>query len=455
MKDRKATRREFSASLLLAGAGGTGSAAPRSAPLPTPKFYWGVGIENCWIAQTNPAKDGDRRLLDVFQQMQHYDKWKRDLDLAAESGVNTIRYSVPWYKAEPKPGAYDWSLIDKPIDYLVHKLKIIPVMDIIHYGTPKWMEDGVADPRFADSIGAYAGAMAAHFKGVVNHYSPHNEPGLTCLFCGLTGRWPPYQKSVASWAKIGVQVARGMTLETQAIRQSISDAVIVSIDPWFDEAVAGFLPKGGDPELRKAAEVYPASLAYGKVSPGHPFAEFLRRQGIPAADIDWFGSHPAKPDILGYNFYPDIRAYRQHGDFTRHGAVPLAQAAKEAAAMAKEGIRQAHAYFNLPTYLTETSAGLSTEAKVAYIKALVEMTRELRQEGTPFVGINWWPLFDTIQWDYREKTDKPLADFIYAGGWNNGLCVTQALPSGDLKRVQTAALTTYRDLIKSDLARIR
>jgi hypothetical protein len=35
------------------------------------------------MAQTNPAKDGDRRLLDVFLQMQHYGKWKHIVEQAA------------------------------------------------------------------------------------------------------------------------------------------------------------------------------------------------------------------------------------------------------------------------------------------------------------------------------------------------------------------------------------
>lgn len=358
------------------------------APLPVPKFYWGIGIENCWIPQTNPAKDGDRRLLDVYLQMQHYDRWKEDLDLAAQAGVNTIRYSVPWYKAEPKPGTYDWSWIDKPIDYLVHKLKIIPIMDIIHYGTPKWMEDGVADPRFADSIAAYAGAMAAHFKGVVNHYSPHNEPGVTSRFCGLEGRWPPYQKSAQTWAKIGVQVAKGMVLEAQAIRAAISDAVLISVDPWFDESVAGILPKPVNPELQMAAASFPASLAYGKVTPGHPFGEFLRQQGVTAQQIDWFQHHSGKPDILGYNSYPDY-SYKQDGDFTQRGRVPISQAAHDSTIAIRKGLRRTHSYFNLPVYLTETSAGLRTEGKVAYMKALFEMKRELIKEGFPLRGINW------------------------------------------------------------------
>ena len=68
----------------------------------------------------------------------------------------------------------------------------------------------------------------------------------------------------------------------------------------------------------------------------------------------------------------------------------------------------------------------------------------------PLVGINWWPLFNTIQWDYREKTDKPLVDFIYPGGWNNGLYVINAERDGDLVRVHTPAATAYKGVIHRD-----
>ena len=230
------------------------------------------------MAQTNPRRDGNRRLLDVYLQMQHYKKWKSDLDLAKGIGFNTIRYSVPWYKAEPKPEVYDWSWIDKPIEYLVNTLKIIPVMDMIHYGTPTWMEDGVIDERFPDAIAAYASAMAMHFQGLVNHYSPHNEPSDLCL---LRVGWAmaALPQSKEAWAKIGVRVAKGMDLEMQAIREAIADAVIVSVDPFFNirsrhfDDLDRYLRPGDDAahkEMMAAAAVYPASLAYGKVNPDHP-----------------------------------------------------------------------------------------------------------------------------------------------------------------------------------------
>lgn len=463
------SRREFLQAMLVAGGAAllgrnTSLAAPKtgSTPLPTPDFYWGIGIENCWIAQTNPKKDGNRRLLDVFLQMQHYEKWKEDLDLLREVGVNCIRYSVPWYKAEPKPGVYDWSWIDKPVEHLVNKLKIIPIMDLIHYGTPTWMEDGVIDPRFSDAIAKYAGAMAAHFKGLVNHYSPHNEPELTCLFCGLVGRWPPYLKTVDSWAKIGVAVAKGMVLEMNAIRAAITDAVIVSVDPWFLGVVDQYLGSKDDSkfqEMHLASSCYPASLAYGKIGANHPLVPWFENYGIKEAELAWFFKHAKKPDILGYNYYPDIFAFgwgdsveARKRDYTKNSTVPVEKGAPEAAALLTPGIKQAQAYFNLPIYLTETSAGISLEARIAYINALGNWAKEMRKEKLPLKGVNWWPLFDTIQWDYREKVDKPLTDFIYEGGWNNGLYRINAGPNGDLQRVPTPAVKAFHDMIRRDNA---
>ena len=465
MNDHSFTRRELlKQTMLAAGSAMLGpatfagaDAGPRTTPLPNPKFYWGIGIENCWMAQTDPARDGVRRRLDVYLQMQHYDKWKQDLDLLPATGVNSIRYSVPWYKAEPKPGIYDWSWIIKPIEHLVNKLKIIPIMDLIHYGTPTWMPDGVADARFPDALARYAGAMASHFKGLVNHYSPHNEPQLTCLFCGLTGRWPPYQKSPESWAKIGVAAAKGMVQEVDAIRAAVPDAVIVSIDPWMTGVVDSHIqiPKDdpGWQEISLASACYPASLAYGKIGSVNPFAALLEKWGVTAREMDWFRSNARKPDILGYNFYPDFgygwseSAEQRTKDYTRDGTVPVKKAAREAVSRITPGLVQAQRYFDLPVYLTETSAGLSIEARVAYIQALGEWVSESHRQNVPLKGVNWWPLFDTIQWDYREKASLPLVDFIYEGGWNNGLYRIHPAADGDLKRVSTPAVKALSEMI--------
>ena len=76
------------------------------------------------------------------------------------------------------------------------------------------------------------------------------------------------------------------------------------------------------------------------------------------------------------------------------------------------------------------------------------MVARLRNEKLPLVGVNWWLLFETIQWDYREEVDKPLASFIRRCGWNNGLYEIEAKPDGELKRVSTRAVQAFRQMIQ-------
>lgn len=147
-----------------------------------------------------------------------------DLQRAADLGANAIRYSVPWYRAEPKPGIYDWSWIDAPVEHLVTRLQIIPVLDILHYGAPTWMEDGLADDRFADALTAYTAALTAHFRGLLNHYTPQNQPQLNLQLCAGTGRWPPYADSREAWSKLGVKLARTLVQQSRAIRQEAPEA---------------------------------------------------------------------------------------------------------------------------------------------------------------------------------------------------------------------------------------
>jgi hypothetical protein len=100
---------------------------------------------------------------------------------------------------------------------------------------------------------------------------------------------------------------------------------------------------------------------------------FLRNQGIAEDDLAWFERRARKPDILGFDFYPDIEVYSQNADFTKNGTVPPERGAR--------GLRRAHAYFNPPVYLTDTSAGLTSEAKGAYINALYDMASVVTSEA--------------------------------------------------------------------------
>ena len=147
----------------------------------------------------------------------------KNIELARDLGINTIRYSVPWYRSNPAPGCYDWEWLIRPVEWLVNN-GITPVMDIIHYGTPTWMAQGCGDERFPEALAEYARAFACRFAGLVNHYTPMNEPQLAALWCGYDGRWPPYETGVAGWHRALLSLGKALALASRALRDNCRTA---------------------------------------------------------------------------------------------------------------------------------------------------------------------------------------------------------------------------------------
>ena len=238
-------------------------------------------------------------------------------------------------------------------------------------------------------------------------------------------------------------------LATASLRAAGSPVIVSAGPVAFSLAESLFAKDALDEDLRMAVGSFPSSCAWGKVPSGHPFYAKLVELGASAADLDWLAANAEPPDIAGYNHYPDLVDWPPAADFTRDGALPLEQAAREATDKVAQAIRRVQAWLGLPVSLSETSAGISIAARAAYAAALGDMAARLRAGGVPFVGLCWWPLSLAAQWDYREQPNRPLTDFLKPGGWNNPLYDIDVRPDGDLVRVETDAALAYRRVVGS------
>src|SRR4028118_731225 len=126
-------------------------------------FRWCTGIEDTFVPQTRPGM----RALDEYELMGHYEHWKRDLLMAKAAGVSMIRWGIPWYRVEPEQGRFDWSWTDQVIPYIVDELKLEPILDLMHYGTPDWLKRSFVSPRYPSAVAAYAGAVAERYGSLI------------------------------------------------------------------------------------------------------------------------------------------------------------------------------------------------------------------------------------------------------------------------------------------------
>lgn len=437
-------------------------------------FVWATGIEDTFVPQTERLGE---RVLDEYALTQHYRFWREDLDRAVALGVRALRWGIPWYKVEPAPGHFTWQWVDQVIDYAAERGLAI-IADLMHYGTPLWLDNQFLNNSYPARVAAYAAAFTRRYRDRVHLYTPLNEPMITVEFCGERAIWPPYLRGTDGLIKLSCALAHGMIQTTQAIRAEHPGALIIDV-----EAAIEVLPAG--PALAEAATrrnelaFLVLDLIRGRVTAQHPLADWLATNGCPDRELATFAGQEMPIDILGVNYYPETSVQQVTQDL----AAAFQTRTWGGGAGLERAITRYGARYGLPMMITETSTNGTVAARVAWLQDSLVAVARLRAAGLPLVGYTWFPLFDLIDWAYRAGA-RPIEEFIArlgppaldpaqvarhmtAFGWQSldvlpleaflapmGLYALEMQFDGSLARVPTAAVEVYRAAIAGGVARL-
>ena len=165
-------------------------------------FAWALGVEDTFVPQVH-ARSG--RVLDEYVLTQHDRFWREDLQMIRDIGVRYLRYGIPWYQVNPAPGRFDWSWTDQALPYLVEELGINPILDLVHYGAPLWLEGTFLSPDYPARVAEYAAAVADRYGNLVKLWTPLNEPRVHAHFAGRIAQWHrlgPVERAAAQAAEL-------------------------------------------------------------------------------------------------------------------------------------------------------------------------------------------------------------------------------------------------------------
>jgi beta-glucosidase/6-phospho-beta-glucosidase/beta-galactosidase len=385
---------------------------------------WAGGIEDTFIPQRRPGL----RPLDEYELTQHYQQWRGDLERAASLGIGGLRWGVPWYRVEPEPGVFDWAWIDEVIDCMVRELQIEPIVDLMHYGTPLWLEGSFIAPDYPERVAAYARAFAERYGERVRYYTPLNEPTVNADRSGRRGEWPPYLTGETGYLRVLLPIARGIQLSAQAIRAADPDAVLVAV-----EAMGWHRPIA--PQAQAAAarrdqgELLAWDLVRGAVDARHPLYGELLANGASEIELAALRAGATDQDLFGVNFYPWSASeigVDQHG---RALARPIARDGR----LLADVLRRCYAHTARPLLVTETSANEDIAGRAAWMDETIAAVREVRAAGVPVIGYTWLPLISMVEWEYR-TSERPVAEhLLHLGLWDSrfderGILVRKATP---------------------------
>ena len=403
-------------------------------------FRWAVGIEDTFIPQV-AASSG--RSLDEYVLTQHDRFWREDLARIGDLGVRYLRYGIPWYRVNPAPGRFDWSWTDDVFPEL-HRLGIHPIVDLVHYGAPLWLDGTFLSPSYPDRVAEYAAAVAERYGNLVRLWTPLNEPRVHAHFAGNTGAWPPYRRGSRGYAQVMVALARGMSRTIAAIRRVRADAVIVHVDALSAGHTA-------DPALQAEVDrsrhhgFMAQELVEGLIGPESPTWSWMLANGVQQSHLEELRAAPARIDVFGANFYTQMSGF----EITGTPGQPVHRRRLATAADLGAVLREAHERTGKPVMLTETSLVGTVASRRRWLEASVDVVRDLREDGIPVIGYTWFPAFSLVTWAYRRGKRPMEAYLTHMGLWN-----LRGDGEGTLIREPTGLEGRYAELARSGTAAV-
>ena len=411
---------------------------------------WIAGIEDTCV---HPPERFAMAPLDEHELTGHDTAWRSDLDLVRSLGATALRYGVDWPRVHLAPGVFDWAVLDERLAYAAG-LGLTVIADLVHYGTPTWLDDSFADPAYPDAIASFAGAFAARYRGVVDHVTPLNEPITTASFAGLRGVWPPALTGWDGWTAVVLGIARGMQQSVAAVRSANPDATIVHVEATSmfstDDPVLG-----AEAALLTDLGTVPTDLVLGRVDPDHRSYRWLLEHGATEAGLAALVDGAVTLDLLGVNYYPDLSPRRLEPG--PDGTVQHAHDRWTAGLV--ETLTGFAERYGLPMLVTETSIEGDDDLRSRWVRDSSAAVTALADDGVDVRGWTWWPVFDFVDWSYASGGEN-VEEFAVApevlaarqrvGGAKEpflrrmGLVRLEERADGTLDRVETAAAAAFR-----------
>ncbi|KAJ8963365.1 hypothetical protein NQ318_018838 [Aromia moschata] len=411
--------------------------------------------ENIWDNYTHAHPDlvADHTNGDVACDSYH--KYKEDVALLKDLGVQHYRLSISWSRVAPTGQA---SLVNQPgLTYyrnLLQELRdnnIEPMVTLYHWDLPQALQDqgGWLNDSIVDRFGDYARLAFDIFGDNVQYWFTFNEPKQTCLLGYEYGAMAPGIKEpgISSYKCVHNVLrahAKAWHIYDEEFRATQNGKLGIVIDSnWFEP--------GSDSEEDQTAAETKRQFVFGWFANAifngdYPevmktrIAERSAKEGFSASRLPEFtdeeiayikGTH----DFLGVNFYTsslvnatsepaiDTPSWDKDGGVLEYVSPDWPSSASSWLKVTPWGIRKqlnwvSQTYGSPDIVITENGvsedgSSLNDTIRVDYYRDYLSNLRDAIDDGVKVFGYTAWSLMDNFEWmqGYSEKFGLYSVDF--------------------------------------------
>ena len=363
------------------------------------------GLWNDWIRMERDEPWRIKGGASAAVAIDHYHRYREDLEMLARMGHTSQRFSVEWARVEPEPGRFDLSALRHyaAVTATCRELGMEPVVTLHHFTLPVWLADrgGLLDPEAPRLFARYAAACAECFGQDVRWWVTINEPNVLFALAYAEGQWPPHQRSTLLALRAAVGLLRMHAAAATALHQ-VGHAhgwpTLVSVA----HHERPFRPRPGSTVARLFAWApgqlfnrwFPASCVRGRVLP--PAGTGRRVPGLRGS-----------LDYLGLNYYAEEQVR-----FDRHARSRLFVGPDPDVPLPRNslgwpidagGLRRATVALwerlRLPILITENGvADTEDELRPGFLADHLRAAVEAIADGADVRGYLHWTGFDNFEW---------------------------------------------------------
>jgi beta-glucosidase len=396
-----------------------------------------------WAMEQVPGSIFKEASLDCVD---HYNRYREDIDLLAGAGLNAYRFSVEWARIQPDKDSFDQKEIDHyraMLEYC-HAKGVTPIVTMHHFSSPKWLiqEGGWEAKTTPDYFAAYCKRVVQELGEYLEYVCTINEANMGLQIAKIAARHLAVMKNNL---QVGLNSEQGEGGGMEAIMsrmKAVGDAFGMD-----SRNIQDFLKprtQEGDRLIMEAHEK--ARDAMKSVCPHLKTGVTLSlhdNQAIPGGeqhvkaeqDDEFLHYLPylQKDDFIGVQNYT-------RSVFGPDGAVPPAKDAEltlgnyEFYPEALENvIRFVHRHTPLPIVVTENGCAATDDTRrVEFLRRVLAGVKRCVDDGLPVKGYCCWSLLDNFEWqqgfaitfgliavDRKTQRRLPKPSLAFLGGYRN------------------------------------
>ena len=400
---------------------------------------------DCWAMEQMEHTSYAEPSLDAVD---HYHRYREDIRLMADAGLNAYRFSVEWARIEPEEGRFDEAEAAHYLD-VIHCCKehgLEPIVTLHHFSSPKWLikKGGWEAESTIDDFARYTRYIIGKLGNELHYICTINEANMGIQVAAIARRYMQQMQAQAAKAQtsdgtvqVGINLEKMMAGQKAAAEENLKvfgvekvenftsmrtpegDNIVCRAHEAARTVIKEFCPDikiglslslhdiqpvtgGEEKALSECGDEFTHYLPYIQND------DFLGVQNYTRSLMGPDGSLPA-PDgaeltQMNYEFYPEA---------LEHVIRKVAEDFKGDLIVTENGIATA-----------------DDKRRIAFIEQALSGVQNCIRDGLPVKGYFHWSLLDNFEWqkgysmtfgliavDRTTQTRKPKASLAYLGSY--------------------------------------